>query len=92
MGELGSVVTTLRAEVLAELSDAVVEERFAELHRAHEQLEAEVARSLSTSSVAGSASARGICRARPGTRHAAGPRSAPLAQPWASGARSPRCR
>ncbi|MEX0753811.1 MAG: DUF222 domain-containing protein [Actinomycetota bacterium] len=46
MGELGSVVTTLRAEVLTELSDAEVEERFAELHRAHEQLEAEVARSL----------------------------------------------
>ncbi|MEX2101462.1 MAG: DUF222 domain-containing protein [Actinomycetota bacterium] len=46
MSELGSVVASLGAEVLTEMADAEAEERFARLHGAHEQLQAELARSL----------------------------------------------
>jgi hypothetical protein len=46
VSELRSVVEALRAESLGGLSDAAVEEDFAELHRACEQLEAERLRRL----------------------------------------------
>jgi hypothetical protein len=46
MSELRSAVESLRSEVLAELPDAVIEEDFAELHRAIEQLEVERLRRL----------------------------------------------
>jgi len=46
VSELRSVVDQLRADVLAELPDARVEEEFIELHRALEQLEAERLRRL----------------------------------------------
>lgn len=46
MSELRSTIDALRAEVLAELPDAVIEEDFAELHHAVEQLETERLRRL----------------------------------------------
>jgi hypothetical protein len=46
MSELRSAVDGLRAEVLAELPDAHIEDDFAELHRAVEQLEVERLRRL----------------------------------------------
>lgn len=46
MSELRSAVESLRAEVLAELPDAVIEEDFAELHRTMDQLEVERLRRL----------------------------------------------
>jgi Domain of unknown function (DUF222)/HNH endonuclease len=46
MSELRSVIDSLRSETLAELPDARIEEDFAELHRAVEQLEVERLRRL----------------------------------------------
>ena len=46
MSELRSVVESLRSEVLSDLPDARIEEDFAELHAAMEQLEAERLRRL----------------------------------------------
>ena len=46
MSELRSTVDALRSETLAELPDARIEEDFAELHRAVEQLEVERLRRL----------------------------------------------
>ena len=46
MSELRSAVESLRSEVVAELPDARIEEDFAELHRAVEQLEVERLRRL----------------------------------------------
>ena len=46
MSELRSVVESLRAEVLADLPDARIEEDFCELHQVMEQLEAERLRRL----------------------------------------------
>ena len=43
MSELRSAVEVLRAESLADLPDARIEEDFAELHRCVEQLEVAVA-------------------------------------------------
>jgi hypothetical protein len=46
LSELRSVIDQLRSEVLADLPDAVIEEDFAELHRAMELLEVERLRRL----------------------------------------------
>jgi hypothetical protein len=46
VSELRSVIEALRAEVLADLPDARIEEDFTELHSALEQLEAERLRRL----------------------------------------------
>jgi hypothetical protein len=46
MSELRSVIDVLRSEDLARLADAALEERFAELQRASEALEAERLRCL----------------------------------------------
>lgn len=46
VSELRSAVEMLRSESLAELPDALIEEDFAELHRAVEQLEVERLRRL----------------------------------------------
>src|SRR6266566_3780729 len=46
MSELRSTIESLRSEVVAELPDARIEEDFAELHRAVEQLEVERLRRL----------------------------------------------
>src|SRR6184192_2995877 len=46
MSELRSAIESLRAETLAELPDARIEEDFAELHRVVDQLEVERLRRL----------------------------------------------
>jgi Domain of unknown function (DUF222) len=46
MSELRSIVESLRAESLADAPDALIEERFEEIHRAAEQLEMERLRTL----------------------------------------------
>jgi hypothetical protein len=76
VSELRSAVDSLRAEVLSALPDARVEEDFAELHRAIEQLEVSASAGSRSSIGEGSTPATGTCRPRRGSPRGSGRGSA----------------